>query len=116
MIRRPPRSTLFPYTTLFRSFATVFTPTTGLGPLFNALSCASCHEEPVVGGGGNNDPAEGSEDGEVRATAFHGGQGDDLAAVGGPVFQKQVTPAPADALHITAQAIPASAADSVPRT
>src|SRR5689334_24497204 len=25
MIRRPPRSTLFPYTTLFRSFATFFT-------------------------------------------------------------------------------------------
>src|SRR5258707_5034131 len=26
MIRRPPRSTLFPYTTLFRSTATVFAP------------------------------------------------------------------------------------------
>src|SRR3712207_4175690 len=26
MIRRPPRSTLFPYTTLFRSFAPVFVP------------------------------------------------------------------------------------------
>src|SRR2546430_3936226 len=26
MIRRPPRSTLFPYTTLFRSHDTVFTP------------------------------------------------------------------------------------------
>src|SRR5207247_9253212 len=25
MIRRPPRSTLFPYTTLFRSFSTIFT-------------------------------------------------------------------------------------------
>jgi len=97
-------------------FATVFTPTTGLGPLFNALSCASCHEEPVVGGGGNNDPAEGSEDVEVHATAFHGGQCDDLAAVGGPVFQKQVTPALADALHITAEAIPAAATDSGHRT
>src|SRR5687768_17811385 len=28
MIRRPPRSTLFPYTTLFRSFATCSTPAT----------------------------------------------------------------------------------------
>src|SRR2546429_6974819 len=36
MIRRPPRSTLFPYTTLFRSLAalfyTAFTEDTGLGP------------------------------------------------------------------------------------
>jgi len=97
-------------------FATVFTPATGLGPLFNAVSCASCHEQPVVGGGGNNDPAEGSEDVEVHATAFRGGQCDDLAAVGGPVFQKQVTPALADALHITAERIPAAATDSGHRT
>ena len=97
-------------------FATVFTPTTGLGPLFNAVSCASCHEQPVVGGGGNNDPAEGSEDIEVHATAFRGGQCDDLAAVGGPVFQKQVTPALAAALHITAEPIPAAATDSGHRT
>src|SRR2546430_9466093 len=33
MIRRPPRSTLFPYTTLFRSHLAV-----------TALTCASCHE------------------------------------------------------------------------
>jgi len=97
-------------------FATVFTPATGLGPLFNAPSCASCHEQPIVGGGGNNDPAEGSEDVEVHATAFRGGQCDDLAAVGGPVFQKQVTPALADALHITAEPIPAAATDSGHRT
>ena len=97
-------------------FATVFTPATGLGPLFNAVSCASCHEQPVVGGGGNNDPAEGSEDIEVHATAFRGGQCDDLAAVGGPVFQKQVTPALAAALHITAEPIPAAATDSGHRT
>src|SRR2546426_6555874 len=32
MIRRPPRSTLFPYTTLFRSV-----------PGVTAASCASCH-------------------------------------------------------------------------
>ncbi len=36
-------------------FQTVFTPETGLGPLFNAASCASCHEVPVVGGSGSND-------------------------------------------------------------
>src|SRR6266851_5195593 len=53
-------------------FTTVFTPPTGLGPLFNSVSCASCHEQPVVGGSGNNDPAEGGEDVEVHATAFQG--------------------------------------------
>src|SRR2546430_5700647 len=33
MIRRPPRSTLFPYTTLFRSRATTITPEQAAGPL-----------------------------------------------------------------------------------
>ena len=99
-------------------FATVFTPETGLGPLFNAVSCASCHEQPVVGGGGNNDPAEGGEDIEVHATAFHGAGArcDDLAAVGGQVIQKQLTPALSDVLHITAEPIPAAATDSGHRT
>src|SRR5438105_4028699 len=99
-------------------FETVFTPETGLGPLFNAVSCASCHEQPVVGGGGSNDPAEGSEDIEVHATAFHGAGArcDDLAAVGGQVIQKQVTPALSDVLHITAEPIPAAATDSGHRT
>src|SRR2546422_5149961 len=55
-------------------FTTVFTPQTGLGPLFNSVGCANCHEQPVVGGGGNNDPAEGSEDIELHATAFHGAE------------------------------------------
>src|SRR5207253_8559428 len=39
MIRRPPRSTLFPYTTLFRSLAEAgrkFEPRQGLGPLVHA--------------------------------------------------------------------------------
>jgi CxxC motif-containing protein (DUF1111 family) len=27
-----------------------FTPAEGLGPLFNVVSCASCHERPVLGG------------------------------------------------------------------
>src|SRR5256885_17151372 len=41
MIRRPPRSTLFPYTTLFRSRLTaalIGNPNTGKTTLFNALS------------------------------------------------------------------------------
>src|SRR2546430_9754951 len=97
-------------------FSTQFTPATGLGPLFNAVSCASCHEAPVVGGGGQNDPEEGGEDIEIHATAFHGGaRCDDLAAIGGQVFQKQVTPALCAGPHIVSQAIPARAPDSGPR-
>ena len=99
-------------------FTTVFTPQTGLGPLFNSVSCASCHEQPVVGGSGNNDPAEGGEDVELHATAFHGAgvPCDNLASVGGPVIQKQLTPALSDVLHITAEPIPAAATDSGHRT
>ncbi|OLC06926.1 MAG: hypothetical protein AUH41_11550 [Gemmatimonadetes bacterium 13_1_40CM_66_11] len=100
-------------------FQTVFTPETGLGPLFNAVSCASCHEQPVVGGGGSN-ADEGGEDIEVHATAFHAGSGtaqcDDLAAVGGQVIQKQLTPAFSDYMHLTAEPIPAAATDSGHRT
>src|SRR5437588_7479069 len=40
MIRRPPRSTLFPYTTLFRSQATAFFSTTRRTP--SALACSAC--------------------------------------------------------------------------
>src|SRR2546430_9404771 len=52
MIRRPPRSTLFPYTTLFRSakFEEFEAIPDGLGPLFNAQSCRECHQNPVTGG------------------------------------------------------------------
>ncbi len=99
-------------------FATVFTPETGLGPLFNSVGCANCHEEPVVGGSGSNDPEEGGEDVEIHATAFHGAGArcDDLAAVGGQVIQKQITPAYSDFLQMTAEPIPAAATDSGHRT
>ena len=74
-------------------FQRVFTPETGLGPLFNAVGCAACHEEPLPGGGGANDPAQEGEDIEVHATAFHpGAKCDNLEGVGGQVIQKQVTP------------------------
>src|SRR2546427_6674805 len=54
MIRRPPRSTLFPYTTLFRSPATAgqiaVTPgpgsTEAWGPQFNASHGAGCRKCP----------------------------------------------------------------------
>jgi CxxC motif-containing protein (DUF1111 family) len=99
-------------------FQTEFTPETGLGPLFNAVSCASCHEEPVVGAGGSNDPEEEGEDIETHATAFHGAGArcEDLASVGGQVIQKQLTPALSEYLHITSEPIPAAATDSGHRT
>src|SRR6185369_1067271 len=43
-------------------FQRVFTPETGLGPLFNGNSCAECHETPVLGGVG--------DEVEVHATRF----------------------------------------------
>src|SRR6267378_3802458 len=43
-------------------FQRKFTPETGLGPLFNSTSCGECHEEPAVGGFG--------DEVEVHATAF----------------------------------------------
>src|SRR6267378_3157122 len=90
-------------------FQTNFTPETGLGPLFNAVGCAACHEAPVPGGGGANDPAEGGEDEEVHATAFHpGAKCDNLETVGGQVIQKQVTPALA-ALGIGPEPVPPEA-------
>jgi len=100
-------------------FQTAFTPETGLGPLFNAVGCGSCHENPVVGGGGSEEE-EGGEDIEVQATAFHAGSGtaqcDDLAAVGGQVIQKQLTPAFSEYMQMTSEPIPAAATDSGHRT
>jgi CxxC motif-containing protein (DUF1111 family) len=90
-------------------FQTVFTPETGLGPLFNSTACAGCHEEPVVGGNGGNEEEEAAEDVEIHATAFQGGVCNDLSAVGGQVIQQQVTPALAEALGIEREEVPAQA-------
>jgi CxxC motif-containing protein (DUF1111 family) len=97
-------------------FQSEFTPETGLGPLFNAVGCAACHENPVVGGSGSNDPEEAGEDVEVHATAFSGGTCSDLSGIGGPVIQQQVTAALATALGINAEPIPADATASGRRT
>src|SRR5690349_23671777 len=46
MIRRPPRSTLFPYTTLFRSPANCSRQRSGKGLVWHRLdhrACCSCH-------------------------------------------------------------------------
>jgi len=80
-------------------FDRVFTPGLGLGPLFNADSCAECHEEPVSGGTG--------DEVEVHATAFLPGDiCDPLLDLGGPVYQQQVTPALRDLLGIEEEPVP----------
>lgn len=84
-------------------FAQVFTPTTGLGPLFNGVSCASCHNQPVPGGNGSFTQVNASV---LRPNGFC----DPLADRGGPVFQLSVTPALKAALGIDAEPIPAEAA------
>src|SRR3712207_7520556 len=53
MIRRPPRSTLFPYTTLFRSRSEGDDEGDGSGaPDFDAIEAAheTCGEPPAIGG------------------------------------------------------------------
>jgi len=90
-------------------FQRTFAPETGLGPLFNADRCAECHEDPAVGGRG--------DERETHATALrHDGTCDDLAARGGPVFQLHATPALTKALGIDAEPIPPEATERATRT
>ncbi|MGH9750200.1 MAG: di-heme oxidoredictase family protein [Candidatus Polarisedimenticolia bacterium] len=84
-------------------FARTFEPATGLGPLFNAPSCGECHEQPVLGGSG--------DEVELHATVLQpDGTCDLLLAEGGPVFQNQVTPALREALGIEEEPVPERAA------
>jgi CxxC motif-containing protein (DUF1111 family) len=80
-------------------FATIFTPATGLGPLFNAVSCQECHEEPTIGGHG--------DEVEVHVSAFHAGSCETLDALGGPVVQQHATPELEAALGIQLEPTPA---------
>jgi CxxC motif-containing protein (DUF1111 family) len=61
-----------------------FDPQRGLGPLFNGNSCAECHEDPVLGG-------EGDEV-ETHAARFANLACDLLFQEGGPVIQQDATP------------------------
>ncbi len=93
-------------------FDRVFTPATGLGPLFNASACAECHEDPVSGGTG--------DEVERHATAFHpegpGRACDELPAFGGPVFQDSVTPLLRAVLGIDREPVPPTATATAART
>jgi len=112
-------------------FERVFTPETGLGPLFNANSCAECHEDPIVGGTGDEVEihaaisstlaALGSPDPALRSAAESGDSApredssppaascDLLIDRGGPVFQTEVTQALHDALGIDEEPVPQEA-------
>src|SRR5437879_10271025 len=89
-------------------FDSVFTPHTGLGPLFNSTACGECHEDPVAGGTG--------DEVEVHATAFKGGMCDPLVQEGGPVIQLHTTPALKAALGIDREPFPPSANGRASRT
>src|SRR5260221_5272563 len=58
MIRRPPRSTLFPYTTLFRSLVVQVLPAqfgkAGMDPGRTAVRDGVAHDAVAVGGGGGD--------------------------------------------------------------
>jgi CxxC motif-containing protein (DUF1111 family) len=66
-------------------FERVFTPATGLGPLFNGNSCATCHAAPAAGGVGPQI--------ERHATAFMNGTCEEHEEInGGSVMQSDATP------------------------
>jgi CxxC motif-containing protein (DUF1111 family) len=80
-------------------FQREFTPETGLGPTFNAISCGECHEEPAPGGQG--------DEAEIHVARLRpDGVCDTLDDRGGPVIQHLVTPALKAALGIDAEPAP----------
>ena len=91
-------------------FERVFTPETGLGPLFNADACAECHESPISGGPGDEI--------EIHASKFlpEGPICDPLVEKGGPVIQQKVTPALMTALGIDSEPVPPEASGTARRT
>ncbi len=84
-------------------FERVFTPETGLGPLFNADSCAECHEDPLAGGTG--------DEVELHVTLFDTESRfcDPLVVKGGPVIQQRATLALREALGIEGEPVPGGA-------
>jgi len=105
-------------------FMRTFTVESGLGPLFNAESCAECHEDPVVGGAGDENELHASrvmdalaelvsEDTAPPQQQHAAAACDLLFALGGPVYQQRVTPALGDALGIDREPVPAGAETAV---
>jgi len=89
-------------------FQRVFTPNDGLGPLFNSVSCAECHEDPVLGGVG--------DEVEIHASRFVGLDSCDLLFhQGGSVIQLDATPL-LQALGILKEQIPPDATSQARRS
>ena len=79
-------------------FDSVFTPQTGLGPVFNANGCATCH---LNGGAGTQV--------EVQGSVYANGMCNTLDSVGGFVFELFSTPQLIAALGINGEPIPSYA-------
>lgn len=86
-------------------FERVATVDEGLGPLYNADRCSSCHDQPAVGGGGDRILV-------LKATAFADGRCQDLRDEGGDNIQQQVTSLLAE-LGVGPEEVPPSATDTV---
>jgi len=82
-------------------FQRIFEPKDGLGPLFNSVSCAECHEKPVAGGAG--------DEVEVHVARFTNGTCDPLFEEGGQVIQQDATPL-LRALGVLKEQVPTNAA------
>lgn len=90
-------------------FQREFTDSTGLGPLFNSESCLECHEDPLMGGNG--------DEFETHAAVMRpDGTCDLLERFGGPVFQLKATEALTKALGIDKEPVPAEATTMAIRT
>ena len=89
-------------------FQREFVPENGLGPLFNSVSCAECHEKPALGGAGDEI--------EVHATRFTSPRScDSLFQQGGPVIQQKATPL-LQAKGIQQEQVPAAATGQARRS
>lgn len=66
-------------------FERLATPEEGLGPLFNAERCSSCHDAPAIGGGGSRVPV-------LKASRFEDGRCSILEERGGDNIQQRATP------------------------
>jgi CxxC motif-containing protein (DUF1111 family) len=66
-------------------FERIATPEEGLGPLFNAERCSSCHDDPVPGGAGAGIPV-------LKVSRFDDGVCSTLPEAGGDNLQQRVTP------------------------
>lgn len=96
-------------TTEFQSGLTSFTKVEGaadgLGPVFNATSCAKCHSAGAVGGAGDDLSVSIVH----RIGGYKGGVYSDLPELGGPVIQSHSLQDFDPAFPIAAETVPAGA-------